>query len=145
MNKWTICWNVFINGWPWTKGADDDNEEEIDDPLNKFRAPTNETCLQSVLPDYPATLNIQQISHPISQAGMKFSTLRVKINIQFHSWLTNIVKNWHFQYYFQMADLVTLQRNQLIYHLQNISMHVFHTIVAGLQWILNICSLHSSL
>jgi hypothetical protein len=31
----------------------DDNHEEKDDPLNEYRAPTNETCLQSVIPDYP--------------------------------------------------------------------------------------------
>ena len=34
---------------------DDENEEERDDPLNEFRTPTTETCLQSVLPDYPIT------------------------------------------------------------------------------------------
>ena len=33
----------------------DDNEEK-DDPLNQFRTPTNETCLQSVIPDYPASV-----------------------------------------------------------------------------------------
>ena len=33
----------------------DDNEEQ-DDPLNEFRTPTNETCLQSVIPDYPVTI-----------------------------------------------------------------------------------------
>ena len=32
------------------------NEEEIDDPLNEFRAATNETCLQSVIPDYPVVI-----------------------------------------------------------------------------------------
>ena len=35
--------------------VDDENEEERDDPLNEFRTPTTETCLQSVLPDYPIT------------------------------------------------------------------------------------------
>ena len=35
----------------------EDNEvEENDDPLNTHRQATNETCLQSVLPDYPVTL-----------------------------------------------------------------------------------------
>ena len=38
--------------------TDDQNMEEIDDPLNEFRAPTAETCLQSVLPDYP--VNVEQ-------------------------------------------------------------------------------------
>ena len=30
--------------------------KEKDDPLNEYRTPTNETCLQSVIPDYPAIL-----------------------------------------------------------------------------------------
>ncbi|XP_028408493.1 uncharacterized protein LOC114531049 [Dendronephthya gigantea] len=33
-----------------------DNMEENDDPLNKYRRATNESCLQSVLPDYPVTI-----------------------------------------------------------------------------------------
>ncbi len=32
---------------------ENDNMEETDDPLNEYRQATNETCLQSVLPDYP--------------------------------------------------------------------------------------------
>ena len=36
----------------------DDNEEEKDDPLNEFRAPINQTCLQSVIPDYPVTVEL---------------------------------------------------------------------------------------
>ena len=28
-------------------------EEEIDDPLNNYRSPANERCLQSKIPDYP--------------------------------------------------------------------------------------------
>ena len=32
-----------------------DDNEEIDDPLNKHRQAASETCLQSVLPDYPIT------------------------------------------------------------------------------------------
>ena len=35
---------------------DDENVEEIEDPSNTHRQATNETCLQSVLPDYPMTL-----------------------------------------------------------------------------------------
>ena len=27
--------------------------EEVEDPLNEHRSPANETCLQSVIPDYP--------------------------------------------------------------------------------------------
>ena len=38
---------------------EDDGLKENDNPLNTHRQATNETCLQSVLPDYPATL--QQI------------------------------------------------------------------------------------
>ena len=29
------------------------NEEEVEDPLNEHWSPANETCLQSVIPDYP--------------------------------------------------------------------------------------------
>lgn len=36
----------------------DDNEEEKDNPLNEFRAPINQTCLQSVIPDYPVTVEL---------------------------------------------------------------------------------------
>ena len=36
----------------------DDNEEEKDDPLNEYRAPINQTCLQSVIPDYPVTVEL---------------------------------------------------------------------------------------
>ena len=35
---------------------EDDALEESDNPLNTHRQATNETCLQSVLPDYPVTL-----------------------------------------------------------------------------------------
>ena len=34
----------------------DDKNEEKDDPLNEHRQATSETCLQSVLPDYPVTI-----------------------------------------------------------------------------------------
>ena len=30
-----------------------DDFEETDDPLNEHRGPTNETCLRSLIPDYP--------------------------------------------------------------------------------------------
>ena len=36
--------------------TDNDDTEEKDDPLNEYRQATNETCLQSVLPDYPVTI-----------------------------------------------------------------------------------------
>ena len=39
---------------------EDDEIEENDDPLNTHRQATNETCLQSVLPDYPVTLQHSQ-------------------------------------------------------------------------------------
>ena len=38
------------------KKTDDENEEEREDPLDEIRAPTTETCLESILPDYPQTL-----------------------------------------------------------------------------------------
>ena len=39
--------------------SDDDNtrdDEERDDPLTEHRAPANETCFQSLIPDYPVTV-----------------------------------------------------------------------------------------
>ena len=59
-------------GTPQKKGADD-NKEEVDDPLNEFRAPTTKTCLQSVLPDYPVTENVQQNSHIKSDGNEIFN------------------------------------------------------------------------
>ena len=40
-----------------------DSTEERDDPLNEYRQPTNVTCLQCVLPDYPVTIqqNVQTV------------------------------------------------------------------------------------
>ena len=38
------------------KATDKQNEEETEDPLDEFRTPTTETCLQSILPDYPLHL-----------------------------------------------------------------------------------------
>ncbi|XP_068758167.1 uncharacterized protein [Montipora capricornis] len=37
-------------------------DEENDDPLNEFRAPTSETCLQSVIPDYPVSVEQNDVS-----------------------------------------------------------------------------------
>ena len=37
--------------------------EENDDPLNTHQQATNETCLQSVLPDYPVTLTTHKVVH----------------------------------------------------------------------------------
>lgn len=31
------------------------NEEENEDPLNEYRAPVSETCLESIIPNYPVT------------------------------------------------------------------------------------------
>ena len=39
-----------------------EQEEEIDDPLNEHRAPTNETCIQAIIPDYPVTSDHQNAS-----------------------------------------------------------------------------------
>ena len=64
--------SLMNEGTPQQKGADD-NEEEVDDPLNEFRAPTTETCLQSVLPDYPVTENVQQNSHIKSDGNEIFN------------------------------------------------------------------------
>ena len=39
-----------------------EQEEEIDDPLNEHRAPTNKTCIQAIIPDYPVTSDHQNAS-----------------------------------------------------------------------------------
>ena len=39
------------------------NEEEVEDPLNEHWSPANETCLQSVIPDYPLlTLQVEKFT-----------------------------------------------------------------------------------
>lgn len=45
------------------RNAIDDENEERDDPLNEFRTPTTEKCLQSVLPDYPITKDQNTNAH----------------------------------------------------------------------------------
>ena len=44
------------------KAQQEEQEEEIDDPLNKHRAPTNETCIQAIIPDYPVKIDQQNVS-----------------------------------------------------------------------------------
>ena len=44
------------------KAQQEEQEEEIDDPLNKHRAPTNETCTKAIIPDYPVTIDQQNVS-----------------------------------------------------------------------------------
>ena len=34
-----------------------DNNEEIEDPLNEYRMPINQTCLQSIIPNYPVMVD----------------------------------------------------------------------------------------
>jgi hypothetical protein len=36
--------------------SENENMEESNDPLNEYRQATSETCLQSMLPDYPVTV-----------------------------------------------------------------------------------------
>ena len=40
------------------------NEEEIDDPLNADRSSANETCLQSVIPDFPLITENDNANNP---------------------------------------------------------------------------------
>ena len=49
-----------------------DCEEDKGDPLNEHRAPINETCLQSVIPDYPLTL---ELSENIPRASVAVYTI----------------------------------------------------------------------
>ena len=39
---------------------ENDKMEENDDPLNEYRQATNETCLQSVFPNYPVTVETSE-------------------------------------------------------------------------------------
>ena len=39
---------------------DGENEDEADDPQNKYRASVNETCLESFVPDYPVTYTLTE-------------------------------------------------------------------------------------
>ena len=40
----------------------DESEETREDPLNEYRQAANETCLQPVIPDYPVTIETNEIS-----------------------------------------------------------------------------------
>ena len=40
--------------------GDDENEDEADDPQNKYRATVNKTCLESFVPDYPVTYTLTE-------------------------------------------------------------------------------------
>ena len=39
---------------------DGENEDEADDPQNKYRASVNEACLESFVPDYPVTYTLTE-------------------------------------------------------------------------------------
>ena len=39
---------------------ENDKMDKNDDPLNEYQQATNETCLQSVLPDYPVTVETSE-------------------------------------------------------------------------------------
>ncbi|CAH3151737.1 unnamed protein product [Pocillopora meandrina] len=64
--------NVGVNSLANNTSSDNmevQNEEEVEDPLNEHWSPANETCLQSVIPDYPIR-NLQyapgENKHPVS-------------------------------------------------------------------------------
>ena len=59
----------------------DEQEEEIDDSLNEHRAPTDETCIQAIIPDYPVTILIIKMH----LQEMKYTVLhQEKINTHYH-------------------------------------------------------------
>lgn len=51
-NSINVGVNILANNTP-SNNMEVQNEEEMGDPLNEHRSPANETCLQSVIPDYP--------------------------------------------------------------------------------------------
>ena len=74
-NEWARYKHRWEYNWTnqWTKNEkpvqetskkvqQEEQEEEIDDPLNKHRPPTNETCIQAIIPDYPVTIDEQNVS-----------------------------------------------------------------------------------
>ena len=64
------------------KAQQEEQEEEIDDPLNKHRAPTNETC--KVYKQLYQTIQLQLINRMYPQ-DKKYTVLHLeKINIQYH-------------------------------------------------------------
>ena len=44
------------------KKGQQEEQEEIDEPLKEHRSPTNDTCIQAIIPDYPVTINQQSVS-----------------------------------------------------------------------------------
>ena len=50
--------------------------EEIDDPLNRYRQGTTETCLQSVLPDYPVVVDSNDINSSLGNRSIQHCTWR---------------------------------------------------------------------
>ena len=44
------------------KAQQEEQQEEIDDPSNEHRAATNETCIQAIIPDYPVTIDQENVS-----------------------------------------------------------------------------------
>ena len=49
------------------------NEEENDDPLNECRAPVCETCLESIIPNYPVVN--AQVKRPIGSPSERSSSV----------------------------------------------------------------------
>ena len=49
--------NVDINEEDSKNVSTENDNEETEDPLNEHRAPINETCLQSIAPNYPVTID----------------------------------------------------------------------------------------
>ena len=77
--------------------------EEQDDPLNEHRSAASETCLQSILPNYPVNLD----STISSSTGREVFNIAPGEGKHPVSLMISFVRNFHFQYSFRRDDLVT--------------------------------------
>ena len=56
--------------------------EEIDDPLNTHRQATTETCLESVLPDYPVIVDNNDTNHFLGNDVYNIAQEKIRICYQ---------------------------------------------------------------
>ena len=122
-------------------GITDDNEED-DDPMNEHRTPTNETCLQSIIPDYPITTAENDL---VSQGNEIFNIAPGENKHPVAFMMDKQCEELAFPVLFPRGRfgyiMLTVMSN---YHQLNILMHDYYIILDALQQIQNIYFLHNS-
>ena len=83
-----------------------EDAEEQDDPLNEHRSAATETCLQSILPNYPVNLDNRNCDNSTGREIFNIAPGEGKHPVSLMT--DNFVRNFHFQYSFQKDDLGTL-------------------------------------